>query len=484
MSATAPSIEVGELPPVTGTLARFASGLAFEDLPTAVVERAQLLVLDLMGIMVRAQDLDSTFALEQALADLGLAGGACRVPGRADRWVPQAAALLAGAAAHGLDFDDTHAPAQLHPGAPVIAAALSAAQMNQADGRTLLAGIIAGYEVMIRVAFGVNALEHGQRGYHGTATVGVFGATAAAARVLGLSADALEHAFGTALSEAAGTGQFVVNGAWTKRFQVGNAAAGGLLAAALARRGFTGAAQALEGREGFFRVYSPHPQAERALEGLAQRWEILNTGIKPYPCCRGIHAPLDGLLQLRAQHAIDCDQVARVRVGMARRSVYVVGEPQERRRNPRNVVDCQFSTHLCLAVALKHGRLGWDDYEPALGDAQIRTLMQRVEVYEDAQCEANFPAAFSAAVEIQTVDGRSFRQFVHAPQGDPDTLPSPAQLRAKFAALVGPRLGAAGEQRLFDAILRLSDGIPVDQLLDAATPPMQTPTGRLAPQEG
>ena len=480
MHAAATQPDVPGPPPVTRALARFATGLRFEDLPRLVVERAQLLVLDLLGIMVRAQDLDSTVALERALVDLGLSGGTCRVPGRADRWAPQAAALLAGAAAHSLDFDDTHAPAQLHPGAPVISAALSAAKMNRASGRDLLAGIVAGYEVMIRIAFGVNALEHGQRGYHGSATVGVFGATAAAARVLGLSAEALEHAFGTALSESAGTGQFVVNGAWTKRFQVGNAAAGGLLAAALARRQFTGAAEALEGREGFFRVYSPQPDPSRAVEGLAERWEILNTGIKPYPCCRGIHAPLDGLLQLRTRHAIEIDQVARLRVGMARRSVYVVGEPQERRRNPRNVVDCQFSTHLCLAVALKHGGLRWDDYEPALHDAEVRALMQRIEVHEDAECEANFPTAFSAVVEIETFDGRSFRQFVHAPQGDPDTLPDAEQLRAKFAPLVRPCLGVDGEQRLFDTIHQLSEGIPVDLLLDAAAPQGDAASGVVA----
>lgn len=456
--------------PITAELSRFATNLSFDQLPPAVVERTQLLVLDLLGIMVRSQELDSTQAMQQALKDLGLAAGQCRVPGRQDRWTPQAAALLGGAAAHSLDFDDTHAPAQLHPGAPVIAAALAAAQMNGANGRELLTGIVAGYEVMIRTAFGVNALRHGERGYHGSATVGVFGATAAAARVLGLNAQQLEDAFGTALSESAGTGQFVINGAWTKRFQVGNAAAGGVLAAALARRGFTGATQALEGREGFFRVYSPEPRPDAALAGLGERWEILETGIKPYPCCRGIHTPLDGVLKLRATGQIDIGRIKSVRIGLAKRSVFVVGEPQDRRRNPKNVVDCQFSTHLCVAVALKHGRLGWDDYEPALADPQIHALMQRVDVYEDAECEANFPKAFSAAVEITTEDDKTWREFVYAPQGDPDTMLSPDQLRAKFSYLVNPSLGDHGEKHLFQAVNQLREGGSLDALFDAATP--------------
>ncbi len=453
---------------VTRGLAQFASALRFDDLPLAVVERTQLLFLDLAGIIVRAQALDSTEVLKQTLRDLGQHQGTIRVMGCSGRWTPQAAALIAGASAHSLDFDDTHAEAQLHPGAPVIAAALAAAQLAGAGSRELLAAVVVGYEVMIRVALGVNALRHGERGYHGSATTGVFGATAAAGNLLGLTPAQMEHAFGTALSEAAGTGQFVVNGAWTKRFHVGNAAAGGVLAAALARRGYTGATEALEGKEGFFRVYSPEPRPALALRGLGTEWEFLQSGIKPYPCCRGIHAPLDAVMVLHARHAVDLDRIATVRVGMARRSVYVVGEPQERRRDPKNVVDCQFSAHLCLAIALKHGRMGWDDYEPAMADPDIRALMQRIDVFEDAECEANFPRAFSAVVEIHTKDGECWREFVYAPRGEPDTMLAAAELRAKFSLLVRGTLGAAGEQILFDAVGRMPQGHSLADLFEPA----------------
>lgn len=454
-------------PAVTRTLAEFASSLRFDDLPQEVVERTQLLFMDLAGIIVRAQSLDSTAVLKETLRELGQHQGEIRVMGCGGGWTPQAAALIAGAAAHSLDFDDTHAEAQLHPGAPVIAAALAAAQLAGAGTRELLAGIVAGYEVMIRVALGVNALRHGERGYHGSATTGVFGATAAAGNLLGLTPQQMEHAFGTALSESAGTGQFVVNGAWTKRFHVGNAAAGGVLAAALARRGYTGATQALEGKEGFFRVYSPEPRPALALRGLGQQWEILQSGIKPYPCCRGIHAPLDAVMALHDRHAIALHRVASVRVGMAKRSVYVVGEPQERRRNPKNVVDCQFSVHLCLAIALKYRRMAWDDYEPAMADPEIRTLMQRIDVFEDAECEANFPRAFSAVVEIHTTDGQCWREFVYAPRGEPSTMLGAGELRAKFSLLVRGTLGTAGEQLLFDAIGRMPQGRSLADLFEA-----------------
>lgn len=453
---------------VTARLAAFAADLRFEDLPPDVVERTQLLFMDLAGIIVRAQALDSTQVLKQTLRDLGQDRGAMRVFGCGERWTPQAAALLAGAAAHSLDFDDTHAAAQLHPGAAVIASALAAAQLAGAGTRELLAAIVAGYEVMIRVAFGVNALRHSERGYHLSATTGVFGATAAAGNLLGLSPQQMEHAFGTALSEAAGTGQFAVNGAWTKRFHVGNAAAGGLLAAALARRGYTGATQALEGREGFFNVYSPEPRPQAALQGLGTEWEILQSGVKPYPCCRGIHAPLDAVMALHGRHRIDSSRIESVRVGMARRSMFVVGAPQERRRNPCNVVDCQFSVHLCLAVALKHRHMGWDDYEPALADPDIHALMQRIEAFEDPECEANFPRAFSAVVEIRTVDGDSWREFVHAPRGEPDTMLSAAELRSKFSLLTRDALGARDETALFEAIASMHEASPLAGLFEHA----------------
>lgn len=452
---------------VTQPLARFAADLRFEDLPPKVVERTQLLFMDLSGIIIRSQSLDSSLVLKETLRDLGLNSGTLQVQGSAERWLPQAAALLAGAAAHSLDFDDTHAPAQLHPGAPIIPAALAAAQMVGASTRDLIVGIVAGYEVMIRVALGLPVLQHGERGFHPSATVGVFGATAAAGSLFKLSPEQMEHAFGTALSESAGTGQFVVNGAWTKRFHVGNAAAGGVLAASLARRGYTGATQAFEGKEGFFNVYSPAPQPDKAVEGLGTVWEILRSGLKPYPCCRGIHAPLDAVMNLHARYPIDIAQIESVRVGLAKRSVYVVGEPQARRRNPHNVVDCQFSTHLCLSIALKHQHMGWDDYEPALADPEIRALMQRIDVYEDAECERNFPTAFSGVVEIRTRDGQTWREFVYAPRGEPETMLSAAELRAKFSLLVRDTLGAGGETALFNAIQAMDQPNAVDTLFVA-----------------
>lgn len=456
---------------VTEQLAHFAARLQFDHLPSDVVEKAKILFLDTAGIMIRAQNLDSTLAMKDALRALQGNCGTVHVLGSDERWTPQAAAHLAGTAAHSLDFDDTHARAQLHPGAPIIAAALAAVQLCNGTTRDLLTGIVAGYEVMIRVALGAVALAHSERGFHPSATIGVFGAAAAAGRILGLTPKQMEHAFGTALSQSAGTGQFSVNGAWTKRYHVGYAAAGGLTAAVFASKDYTGATQAFEGREGFFNVYSPRPQPELAVQALGTVWEILESGLKPWPCCRGIHAPLDAVMLLHQQRDIDIAEIERVRVGMAKRSVYVVGEPQDRRRRPKNVVDCQFSTHLCLSIALKHKRMGWDDYEPALHDPDIFALMQKIDVYEDAEAEANFPEAFSGVVEISFTDGSTLREFVRVPLGEPSTPYGMNELRAKYSQLVQPTLGATAEAAFFELVQRLDDELPASTLFCQTTQP-------------
>jgi 2-methylcitrate dehydratase PrpD len=172
---------------VTRELTRFVAGLSYDALPDEVRARVKALVLDLTGIMVRARnDAESTPAMIAAAGRLGMKGGACTVVGDADGYAPPGAAMLNGTLAHSLDFDDTHASASLHPSAPIVPAALAAAEMTGADGRALIAAIVAGYEVQIRLSLALDPAAHYDRGFHPTATCGAFGAAAAAGRLLGL----------------------------------------------------------------------------------------------------------------------------------------------------------------------------------------------------------------------------------------------------------------------------------------------------------
>ena len=163
---------------------------------------------------------------------------------------------------HSLDFDDTHARASLHTSAPIVPAALAAAEMAGVDGEELVPAIIAGYEIQTRLSMALGPADHYDRGFHPTATCGVFGAAAAAGKVFCLDADAMALAFGIALSQSAGSMQFLLDGAWTKRFHVGHAAMCGLMAATLAHEGFRGAADPFEGKAGFFHAYAPDPDPD------------------------------------------------------------------------------------------------------------------------------------------------------------------------------------------------------------------------------
>lgn len=454
---------------VTADLSRYAAGLKWETLPPEVQERARFLLLDLVGNMVRGRhDAESTPSLLAAARALGLGAGSCGVFGEAARWTPAGAAFLNGALAHSLDFDDTHAPSTLHPGAPVIPAALAAGEMAGAAGAEVMAAIVAGYDVTIRIALALPAKAHYDRGFHPTATAGAFGGAAAAARVFGLDADGVANALGIALSQTAGSLQYLVNGAWTKRFQVGWAALNGLVAATLAREGFKGAAEAIEGAHGFLQAYAPAPTPERAVQGLGQVFEMMNTAVKPYPSCRYGHAAIDAALALRAKHGWKPEEIESVTVGLSDAGMLLVGKPAEKKANPQNVVDGQFSGPFVVATALVTGAMGWDSYG-LLHDPAIRALMPRITCEQDAEVEAEYPANMSAKLTVKA-GGETFVEKVVVPKGEPANFLTEAELRTKFHGLVDSVLGEERATRLADAALTLDAASGVSNLPQLAAP--------------
>ncbi|MBR0651924.1 MmgE/PrpD family protein [Roseomonas terrae] len=456
---------------VTRELAAFTAAIRYETLPAEVQERTRFLLLDLVGNMLRGRhDAESTAPLLATVRSLGLAAGSAAVFGDSARYTPAGAALVNGTTAHSLDFDDTHAAGTLHPGAPVIPAALAAAEMVGADGKTVLAAVVAGYEVTCRLALSLPGGDHYDRGYHPTATCGAFGAAAAAARVFGLSANQIEDAFGIALSQAAGSLQFLANGAWTKRFQVGWSALNGLTAASLAREGFRGAGEALEGRAGFLRAYAPNPVPERALQGLGSEWELMETAVKPYPSCRYGHANVDAALALRAELGLKTEEIESVTMGLPNKGMLLVGAPTQYKQNPQNIVDGQFSGPFVVACALARGHFGWDSYA-WLQDADLRGLMKKILPVEDAEVEAEFPDYMSGKLTVQA-RGQTFVKKVQVPKGEPANFLTEAELRAKFHGLADAVLGADRAKQLADAVINLDKAADVHGMLRLGAPMM------------
>ncbi len=453
---------------ITAELAAFTAQIRLPDLPPTVTARAKSLVLDLLGNIIRARhDAESTPPLLAAARVMGVAAGNNVVFGDSARYTPAGAALINGALGHSLDFDDTHAAASLHPGCPVIPAALAAGEMTGASGADILAGIIAGYEITCRIALALPAGDHYDRGFHPTATCGVFGAAAAASRIFGLDPATIESAFGIALSQSAGSLQFLANGAWTKRFQVGWASMAGLSAAALAREGFKGASEALEGKHGFLNAYAPNPTPSRAVQNLGRDWELLRTAVKPYPSCRYGHAGIDAAIEWHAQ-GLDPATIDRVTFGTSRAGMTLIGDDLAHRQNPQNVVDGQFSGPFVIACGLLFGEMTRDSYAH-LDNKAVRALLPLITIEPDADVQAEFPDNMSGKLTIHAA-GQQWQRLVRIPKGEPENFLTDEELRAKFTALAAPVLGEDRADRLANHVMWLDTAPNLGPLTRLASP--------------
>ena len=454
----------------TAKLAAFAANITYDALPVEVAERAKFLIMDIVGNTLRARhDAESTPALIAASKALGYAGGTSRVIGSSETYTPPAAAMINGTLAHSLDFDDTHASGSIHSSAPIVPAALAAAEMVGADGKTVIAAIVAGYEVQIRLSLALNPSEHYQRGYHPSATCGVFGAAAAAGRIFGLDAKAIESALGIAECQSSGSMRFLADGAWTKRFQVGYAGHNGLLAASLAREGFVGPAGSIEGKDGFLQSYAPNSDNARAAADLGTVWETMNIGVKPYPSCRYSHAAMAAIATTRLANDIKMDEVEAVEVGLPHTGWRIIGEDDDFKRHPVSAVDGQFSMPFCGAVVLRQGAMGWDDYAKHLNDNETMALAAKFSTITDPWAEAEYPANMSGIVRIKTPRG-TFEEKVVVPKGEPDNFMSAGEARAKFDDLVSPYLDLAQRDALSDALLGLEKAGSVVAMLELTRP--------------
>lgn len=462
----------------TRELSEFVTKISYDKLPKDLTERVKALVFDTVGIMVRARhDAESTPPMVKSAEKLGLVNGACTVVGDAAGYTPPGAAMVNGTLAHSLDFDDTHASGSLHPSAPIVSAAFAAAEMTGANGKDLIAAIVAGYETQIRLALALDPAAHYDRGYHPTATCGAFGAAAATARLMKLDTEKCMNAFGIVLSMSAGSMQFLVNGAWTKRSHVGHAAMCGLIAATQAGEGYKGASEALEGKWGFLHAYAPDAQASRVTEGLGRRWETMKIAIKPYPSCRYTHAAIDGIAALRKEHGFRVEDITDIAIGLPEPGWKITGNPEAAKQSPKNVVDGQFSMPFCAAVAVKTGSLGWDDYAKYLNNADILSFCKKVQTRVDPKAQADFPEEMSASVRIRTTK-TEFETYVRTPKGEPKNFLTPAELMSKFEGLVAPYLSKSRRDDLADKLLTLEQVRDISALLRLTRP--ETATAELA----
>ena len=446
--------------PATEALAAYALSLDAGKLEAGTVEHAKQAVLDLLGIAARARaESDTTKIVQKVVGELD-PGGKSTAVAYGPQFSLQYAALLNGCSFHALDFDDTHELSSLHPGAPVIAAALPVAEQQAASGRALLAAIVAGYDVTVRLGIAVRPHVHYARGFHPTATAGTFGATAAVARLRGAKPATLASAFGINLSQAAGSLQFSADGAQTKPLQVGLAAHNAVLAERFAAAGLRGPAEAFEGRSGFLHAYSDGADAADILDAWDGVHEIDRTAFKPYPCCRYIHSAVDQLAAIVREHRLRPDMIDAVRIGLPAAGMRLVGDPEEFKRKPRTVVDKQFSMYHAAAATITLGSVRWADYARP-DDPRMPRLIERITVTADPDVEALAPR-MASKVEVDAGAVHE-RRLTTSARGEPDRPLQWDELIAKFDDLASVTWDAARRKRIVDKVRGL------DRMTDVRT---------------
>ena len=451
---------------MTEKFANFCEQLRYEDLPHDVIKRTKLLILDTVGIIIRARhDAESTSSLVSAIEKLEMSNGSCQVFSDNKSYSPSAAALLNGTLAHSLDFDDTHAEASLHSSAPILAAALAAAEMNKSSGQQLITACVVGYEIQIRLGLAGGSSSHYKKGFHPTATCGIFGAAAAAGYLMGLTKEQYISAFGIALSQSAGSMQFLTDGAWTKRSHVGQAAQNGLSCAIMAAEGFKGPSKAFEGQWGYFHSYASGGDMEKAVDGLGKKFETLNLGVKPYPSCRYSHAAIDGIIELKNELGFSTAELDDIDIGLSETALNIIGYPLSDKQNPKSVVDGQFSMPFCAAVTVKSGGLKWDDYKNHLNDSDTISLCNKIKVSPDKDAEECCPEYMSAKVKV-VVKGKKYEKFVKIPKGEPENFMEDSEFISKFRSLTEPYLSNERIDQLTGSMLKLDQSNNINSIFE------------------
>ena len=467
---------------IEGIAERIAA-ITYADLPPLAVEWAKMAILDTVGVTLAGAGEPCAQLLERVL---GGSAGECLIFGSDRRAAPLDAALVNGTAAHALDFDDVSNSLGGHPSAPILPALFALGETldcpeHKIGGRAFIAAYVAGFETETRIARGVH-FHHYEKGWHPTATLGVFGATAASCHLLGLDRARTAQALAIAASLASGIKANF--GTMTKPLHVGHTARNGLFAAQLAREGFTANPEALEHKQGFLLVFNGagNFDAEAILEDWGQPYDIVRPGlaVKQHPCCGSTHPAIDAMLMLRAENAIGHDitpeRVMRIDSWTHPRRLAHTDRP-----DPQSGLDAKFSVQYCLARALLGGRIVLEDFEgEAFRDGATRVLMGRIHAAPHPEMDSASGEHLGAEIRITFDDGRTIAKRVGSALGrGPDNPLLPDALTGKFANCAARALPPGQVEQLQRILLQLDEANSLRAVVAAIATPAERGTRRM-----
>ena len=431
---------------ISQKLASFIAACTYESLPDNVRAAAKECLLDWLGSAYRGS-IEPPARMFTEVAKLE--GGNARASALPDGFKTSVswAAQINAAASHTVEMDDLHPTSVLHPAAPIISAAVALGEAVNADGRQLIAAIVAGYEVGIRAGEAVGRTHYNL--WHTTATCGTFGAAAAAARLLGLTEEQTVQALGSAGTQAAGLWQFLEDGAMSKQLHPAHAASSGILSAELAKRGFTAAKKIFEGPKGFLAAMTKDAQPEMLTDGLGLSHRILTNSFKKHASCRHTHSSIDAVLTLRNQKQIRPEDLRSMEVRVYPAAFDLLDGVQ-----PTTAYAAKFCLPYTVAAALNRGRVGLQEFEN-LEAPDIRATMARVTMLRVEALGREYPEKWPAEVTAMMENGETLSVTVEYPKGDAKNPLNLEELQEKFRGLTEVILSAERQKHIIESVANL-----------------------------
>lgn len=440
------SAPVSDKPGPTAQFGAWVADLGYEAIPNEVIQHAKLCLLDgvgcgLFGSTQKWGAIMSTLAVELSGA------GPSSLWGRAAHASASDAALVNGTAIHGYEIDDVHQRGLFHPAAVTLPAVIALAEARDKGGRSLLAAIVAGYEVGARVST-CAGIPHQLKGYHPTGTAGCLGAAAGAANLLGLSAEETTHALAIAATQAAGLYSAVQAGAMAKRMHAGRAAQSGVLAALLAQKGFTGSPDVLETPiSGYMSTLADHADLAPFVATLGREWETATVGFKAYAACASAHTTIDAVRALM-KRGLTPATLERLTVRASKIGMNNVGWQYK----PTSITGAQMNGSFAAAVQLTDGDAFIQQYrEDRIQDPEIMRLIQRIEFKHDPDLDKGGAATRHAVkVEALTRSGEVLHEYIEQRRGSTEHPIPVVEVEAKFWKTAGAVLPPSAVEQLLE----------------------------------
>ncbi|MBN1333295.1 MAG: MmgE/PrpD family protein [Synergistales bacterium] len=416
--------------------ADFVTSVSFPELGLETVSVAKKCIIDWLGCVLGGSSTSAARIIGDLVDEMGGKPQSTLV-GDFKKTTALQASMVNAYNCHILEMDDVHKSSIVHPAAPVISSVFALGEYLGSSGKELVEAIVAGYDVMIRIGEAVTPSHYTI--WHSTATCGTFGAAAATAKLLGLDEMQTLYSIGNAGSQAAGLWEFATDKAMTKYLHCGKAAYNGLLSSLMAKKGFTGATMILEGDRGFFKAYSKETNFEDSFKDMGEKYRINETVYKPYASCRHTHGPINGILEIMAQHGLSSADVESVNVQTYDTVLKLAGNTDY-----STPPAARFSIYYCLACALLFGRVGVSEFrEEVLKDPLMAEIIPRIKVEATEEMNSMYPARWASKITITTKSGENYSTFIEYPKGDPENTMMDEEIEKKYLSLANLKINEA-----------------------------------------